>query len=228
MTLYKRGSVYWSYFYRDGRRLQRSTQTSNRRLAEGVERRLKEEATVRRFQLPESDPDMTFGELAARFLAQANATPKAFHLSRLDQLLPHFADMPVLRISKGLARDYRVERHRRKKLTEATINRDLACLRHILNWAVEQSLLPVNPLQRLRLEPERRVHACVLSVGRTLILLTALSIPPTPKLPAASLVRSLSRLACTRCWWLFLRGLARLSPSGEVQSPRTNPPGFTS
>ena len=164
MTLYRRGSVYWSYFYVDGIRHQHSTGTNNRRIAEAVERKLKDEVNLRRFQLPQADPNMTFEELSAHFLARANPTPKPFHVGRIDQLLPFFSQVPIARIDKGLARAYRVERHRRKQLTSATTNRDLACLRHILNWAVEESLLPANPLQRLRLEPEPRVHAHVLSV----------------------------------------------------------------
>ena len=171
MTLYRRGSIYWSYFYIDGVREQHSTGTRNRRLAESIERKLREDANLRRHQVEavDLDPDMTFGELTARFIA--NAGPKPFHLDRLKHLLPYFADVPVLRISKPMVRDYRERRHREKTITDATLNRDAAVLRHILYWAVDEGLLLTNPLSRLRLVRERRVKRSVLSLAEEVSLL---------------------------------------------------------
>lgn len=165
MTLYRRGNIFWSYFYIDGIREQHSTGTGNRRIAESVERKLKEDANLRRHRVDavDVDPDMTFGELAARFIA--NAGPKPFHLDRLKHLLPYFVDMPVLRITKPTVREYREERRRRRKtITDATLNRDAAVLRHILYWAVDEGLLLANPLTRLKLVRERRVKRSVLSI----------------------------------------------------------------
>ncbi len=171
MTLYKRGNIFWSYFYLDGVRQQHSTGTGNRRSAEAIERKLRETANLRRHQVEylDLDPNMTFGELTARFIA--NAGPKPFHLDRLKHLLPYFADIPVVRITKGMVRDYRQERLRTRVLTQATLNRDAAVLRHILYWAVDEGLLIGNPLARLRLERERRVKRSVLSVTEERALL---------------------------------------------------------
>jgi hypothetical protein len=68
VSLYKRGGVWWVYFYRDGIRHQYTTGTPNRRKAENVETKLKEELNDQRYQLVETDPQMTFEELAARFV----------------------------------------------------------------------------------------------------------------------------------------------------------------
>lgn len=164
MTLYKRGHIFWSYFYIDGVRLQHSTGTGNRRLAETIERKLRDDANLRRHQVDciDADPNMTFGELAARFIA--NAGPKPFHLDRLKHLLPYFADVPVLRITKGMVGHYRQERLRQRRITDATLNRDACVLRHIMYWAVDERLLLTNPLARLRLVRERRVKRSVLSI----------------------------------------------------------------
>jgi integrase len=105
---------------------------------------------------------MSFGELAARFLA--NAGPKLWHLDRLKVLLPFFAEILIGQMRKNLAREYRQWRHRQKALTETTVNRDLECLRHILFWAVDEGLLLTNPMSRMRLERERRRKRPVLSL----------------------------------------------------------------
>jgi integrase len=154
MTLYRRGKVWWSYVWVRGVRYSKSTQTSNRRLAEEVDRNHKHELTFVREQAPQLKPEMLFQELMTRFIANAGA--KAWHLDRLTVLLPFFAEIEIGRITKNLAREYRQWRHRQKRLTETTVNRDLECLRHILFWAVDEGLLPANPLSRMRLERERK------------------------------------------------------------------------
>lgn len=173
MTLYKRGNVYWAYVWVDGVRHARSTGTSYRKQAEAVEQQFKQELNLKQHQLPQLDPQMTFGALAARFLA--DGVPKPYHLDRLKLLLPYFGDTPIGRITKNLVRQYRQDRHRRRKLTETTINRDLECLRHILFWAVDEGLLTINPLSRMRLERERRKRRSVMSLAEEELLLEAAS-----------------------------------------------------
>ena len=56
MSLFKRGDVYWSYFYRDGVRHQYSTGTPNRKQAGTIEAKLKEDINKQRFQIAQSDP----------------------------------------------------------------------------------------------------------------------------------------------------------------------------
>lgn len=171
MSLLKRGAVWWSYFYVDGIRHQYSTGTGNRRQAEAVEQKRKAETNARRHQLIQANPDLTFGELAARFLA--NASPRPHHLDRLKCLLPYFANVPVLRLTKSMAADYRRCRKAAKPVSDATVNRDLSVLRHILYWAVDDALILANPLARLRLVRERRVKRRVVSVEEETRLLAA-------------------------------------------------------
>lgn len=171
MSLYKRGGVWWAYFYRDGIRHQYSTGASNRKQAETIEGKLKEEVNNRRFQIVQADPVMKFGELAARFLASGCARPH--HLYHLKFLLPFFSEVTVLRMTKSLAEDFRRQRHAGKSIKEATINRDLSVLRHILYWGVDEQLLTANPLARLKMARERRTRQQVLSVAEEQLLLGA-------------------------------------------------------
>lgn len=167
MTLYKRGSVWWSYVWVKGVRHAKSTQTGNRRLAEQIDHDFKEELTVKRLIAPQINPEMTFAELATEFLA--NSIPKAYHLDRLKVLLPYFGAMTIGTIRRNTADEYRKWRHQQRQsgqrpLTETTINRDLECLRHIFFWAVDEGLLPANPLSRVRMVRERRKRRTVLSL----------------------------------------------------------------
>ena len=169
MSLFKRGSVWWSYFYEDGIRHQSSTGTSNRRQAETIEAKLKEEVTNQRFQIVKADPAMTFGELAARFIASGSVRPH--HLYHLKFLLPFFSETPVLRLTKSLTDEFRKRRHAGTSIKEATVNRDLSVLRHILYWALDEQLLQVNPLARMRMARERRTRRQVLSIAEEQLLL---------------------------------------------------------
>jgi integrase len=172
VSLFKRGDVWWSYFYADGVRHQSSTGTSNRRQAESIEGKLREEVNNRRFQIVKTDPNMTFGELAARFIASGSVRPH--HLYHLKFLLPFFSDTVVLRITKSMADEFRSRRHKRNPvIKDATINRDLSSLRHILYWAVDEQLLESNPLARMKMARERRTRRQVLSVAEEQLLLGA-------------------------------------------------------
>lgn len=75
VSLLKRGNVWWAYFYVDGVRHQQSTGTSNRKRAQTIEAKLREEANNSRFQLVQADPNMTFGELAVRFVSSGSVRP---------------------------------------------------------------------------------------------------------------------------------------------------------
>ena len=173
MTLWRRGGIYWAIYHVDGIRHQQSTETSNKRLAGRIEQKFKDEAVAKKFGLVPTltDEKMTVGDVVARFLAEAEVKPH--HLGRIKNLLPYFADIPILRLNKGMTADYRKWRHREKTITDATINRDLSVLRHILYWAVDQSILAANPLTRVKLVRERRVRRPVMNVEEEMRLLAA-------------------------------------------------------
>lgn len=162
MSIWKRGRIYWSYVYVDGVRHAKSTGTGNRRLASQIDHQFKDELHLRRQRLRQPAPEMPFGELAARFIAEGSAKP--YLIDRLKVLFPYFVDIPIGRIDKAMARDYRRHRHKEKCLTETTVNRDLQALRHMLFWAVEEGLLLTNLLSRVPLVRVRRKPRKVMSL----------------------------------------------------------------
>ena len=171
MSLYKRGGVFWSYLYRDGVRHAFSTGTGNRKDAQKIEDKRKQELNDARFQIAEYDPDITVGTIAARFIASGSA--HAHHRYHLPFLLGFFSDTPALRVTKAMAEAYRKKRKQfNPNIKDATINRDLSVLRHILFWAVDEQLLVANPLARLKMPPERRVRRQILSIAEEEALLS--------------------------------------------------------
>ena len=161
MSLWKRGNVWWAYFYVDGIRKQSSTGTSNRRQAEAVLQKMKAEANAARHQLVQMDPDLTYAALVARFIGSGIVRPH--HIYHLKFLLPYFGGMQVLRLTKNMALEYRRFRMAGRSIKDATVNRDLSVLRHTLYWAVDEQLIAANPLARLRMARERRTKRQVLS-----------------------------------------------------------------
>jgi integrase len=183
MSLYKRGGVYWSSIWIDGVRTMRSLETSNRRQAETLEQRLREELHTKRFQLPNFKPEMLFGELYARFLAEGDVKPH--HRDRAKQFLPFFSETPIGQITKNdivRYRKHRHEEHRRnskkedtKPLSETTVNRDIEVIRHLLFWAVDEGFIPANPIARIRMVRERGQRRPVMSVAEDIKLLAECS-----------------------------------------------------
>ena len=171
MSLFKRGNIYWSYIYIDGVRHAQSTGTGTLRQAQEIERKFRDTLNLKRHQITAPRPDMTIGELAARFLAEGDR--KAHHVDRLNHLLGYWSEKPIGRIHRAMADDYRRRRHAEKTLSDATVNRDLSVLRHILYWAVDQGFLPSNPLARLRMVRERKKPRSVLAVADERLLLEA-------------------------------------------------------
>jgi integrase len=183
VSLYKRGKVYWSAIWIDGVRQMRSLETSNRRRAEEMEQRWRDELHTQRFQLPNYKPEMPLAELWARFLVEGDV--KAYHRDRAKMLLPFFAEMPIGQITKNDVARYRKQRHadHRKKqntddpkpLSETTVNRDVEVIRHLLFWAADEGFIPANPIARIRTARERGKRRPVLSVADELKLLAKCS-----------------------------------------------------
>lgn len=170
MSLLKRGSVWWAYFSVGGIRYQQTTGTSNKRQAEAIEQKLKEEANARRYQLVQYDPKITVADVVVHFLAEGQV--KTHHGYQFKALLPFFGEIPVIQLNRNLARQFRQWRIQQHRVTDATVNRALSVLRHVLYWAVDESLIQSNPLARVPLERERRLKRPVMTLQEEEQLLT--------------------------------------------------------
>ena len=172
MSLFKRGNVWWTYYYIDGVRHQESTGATSRRQADAIEMRLKAEANARRHRVVEYDPHLTVAALATRFLG--DAVPRPHHVWHLKSLLPFFGQLAIVRLNRNMAREYRAWRKKNETVCDATINRALSVLKHILYWAVDEQIIQENPLARLPMVQERRIKRPVMTLEEEFQLLPAL------------------------------------------------------
>lgn len=113
-------------------------------------------------------PAMTFGEAIARYL-EVKAKKRSWkddqrNLARLRDKLG--ADRPLSEITAGRIAEYKIERARTlvqrdgapRAISAATLNRELAALRHLFTLAVEEwEVLDKAPRVRLEKEPEGRI-----------------------------------------------------------------------
>lgn len=160
MALYRRGSTWWVAFYTPTGRVVQSTGTSNRKDAQAIHDELKRRANAQRHGVVLTPKKLTFARLAATFLEKTGS--RQYHSERLKALLPTFGSMPVSAITRALVDGYRTER--RRDVSAATVNRDVAVLKHILYWALDEGWLAANPLARYRRLPEVKRPRRVLGV----------------------------------------------------------------
>ena len=96
--------------------------------------------------------------------ARVNKRPKSAKRNEVSigQLMPYFKGKLI-----GSIHPFQVEQYKMKRREEgrspATVNRDIACLRNMLNMAVEWKYLQINPIARVKLLQEDNEKMWVLS-----------------------------------------------------------------
>jgi integrase len=154
--LFKRaGSLFWYVRYRDasGRRVKRSTGTTDRREAEELEGKWRLEAREQR--LWGTQPRYTFDQLMLRYLEETHGTKRSAERDAwtVKRLHPYFSGKVLNELKRPDVRGYIVSR-RSAGVKGATINRELGLLSAALNRArLDWDWDVPNPAQGMR-EPE--------------------------------------------------------------------------
>ena len=171
MSLYKRGGRYTSYIWINNVRHSRSLKTGNKQEAIRREIDFRNELDITRHKKSNLEPEMKFAELAVRFAGSNSVKP--YHRERIEMLLPYFGDTPLCEITKPLADEFRQYRIRKYGVTDSTVNHDVGVLRRILFYALDNGILLINPLSRVRMASTRRVRQPVLALEEEPLLLDA-------------------------------------------------------
>ena len=175
MAVYKRGKIYWFHFIWNGEPVQRSTKQGNKRTAEQIESAYK--TKLAKGEVGINDPKIvpTFKPAMKEFLSwseqehkahprtyerykvSSNALLRFFKDKKLDQITPE--DIEKFKIARSREKNSRTK----KTLRPATINRELACLKALFNFAIKGDLVLKNPVSRVKFLNEDNEQMRILS-----------------------------------------------------------------
>ena len=156
MALYRRGLIWYADFYADGKRVQESTGTANRREAEKFVALRLSEAQRGVYVKPVHVP---LPELWERYIAYSKAHKRSW--KRDDQMyrnLQGFFGPVNLEILTPLrVEDF--QQHRVREVSPATVNRECALLKHMFNvaerWGMHRG---TNPVRLVKFLPENNLQ----------------------------------------------------------------------
>ncbi len=104
-----------------------------------------------------------FEDFAEEYLDNAKANRKRSWTRdeySLKNLLPHFGDMLISKISFRHIEAYK--KIRIDQVKPATINRELACLKHIFNIAIKLKVVDENPVKGIKFYKEQQIEMKIL------------------------------------------------------------------
>lgn len=175
MRIFKRGSVYWFEYVLDGRRYQKSTRLKSRREAETMAANHRVTVVTEGDDIAERKPAPRFGVAMKDFLAWSvkeheahPATARRYRVSSAA-LLRYFKDIPLDKIRPDEIERFKADRSSQsgkrtgRALRPATINRELACLKAMFNFAIKADVLAKNPVSRVKFLAEQNEQNRVLT-----------------------------------------------------------------
>ena len=157
--IYKRGSVYWYEFCFRGRRFRKSTGLTNKNAAIQAEAKKRTqlaegEAGIHRPSAVPAFKKFLEVEFTPWDKSQHEAHPRTHkrYMVSSKVLVQFFGKLRLNEITPALIEKYKMQR--RQQVREAGVNRDLAALRLMLNFATIQGHLHRNPFKGVKLLQE--------------------------------------------------------------------------
>lgn len=162
--MYKRVNSWVSDFIYNGERYKKSWGQISKTVAKEQDRKFIVEVKEGKHQLKAKK--ITFEVFKKKYLeyAHLNKKPKSAlrNAVSIDQLMPHFQGKLIKDIHPFAVEQYKKARKDDKK-APATINRDVATLKNMMNMAVEWDYLPFNQLAGVKLLKEDNEKMWVLT-----------------------------------------------------------------
>ena len=168
MGLYKRkdSRFWWMDYTAKGEQRCESTKTSSKDLAKKIWKKREAEIALGRFQIGWPGERMTFAELCEEFLNSHSSTlsPKSQENHRIfgNHLRAYFGDRKLTEIEERTVVEYRNYRRRqplkwnpKRTVKGATVNRELACLHCIFQFALKRKYIGENPTSGVKQFNER-------------------------------------------------------------------------
>ncbi len=157
MGLYRRGQTWWMRFTYRGRQIRKSTETSNRKLAEKIYHKVLGEIAEGKWFERLPGEEKTFAEMISKYLkehSEKNKTPKSCIRDRqlANHLNSYFGDLLLTEITPKTISEYKAKR-RDEGASPRTINYELALMSHAFNLAIKEwEWLKDNPVSKVSKE----------------------------------------------------------------------------
>jgi hypothetical protein len=188
MAVYRRGRIWWYTFEFQGRRIQESSGFANKTAALRVEAKRKADLLDRRAGFTKAKLAPKFEEFVPVFLnwSEHQHRPKTFQLHANNaKSLRRFLDGKWLdEITPGMVEDFKLARIQEKRWGEkdernisgVTVNRALATLRLLFNYAERCGYQLPNPVKNIEFYKEPK-HLRTISLEEEIAYLAEASLP---------------------------------------------------
>ena len=158
MGVYKRGTT-WYIDYYAGYKRRREKIGPSKRQAETVLKKRMVQVAENRFLEVEKCEKIRFEEMTELYLenySKPNKKSSRRDVTSINNLEPFFAGKYLHEITPLDMEKYK--RRRRGKVSNATVNREVACLKHIFTKAIEWGIVQKNPGKKVKLLQERNTR----------------------------------------------------------------------
>lgn len=157
MAIFKKNKSWFIDYYYKGKR-KREKIGPNRKLAEAVLSKRKLEIAENRYLNVKSAHAISFEELAELYLDYAKSNKRSWARDRLSlkTLGKEFDGLRAEQLDSFLIEKYKQKRL--KDVSPATVNRELACLKHLYNKGIEWDKCGGNPVRKVKFFKENNIR----------------------------------------------------------------------
>ncbi len=157
MALYKRGRIWWMTVVHNGRQVRRSTETTDKRLAEKIHAKVVTQIVEKKWFERPVGAEVTLEEMLEKYLvehSEVNKAPTSFvrDKSLANHLKRYFGELYITEITPRAVSAYKVKR-RKEGAAPNTVNNELRLLGHAFNLAIKEwEWVELNPVSRVSKE----------------------------------------------------------------------------
>lgn len=156
--MYKRGGVWWTSITYRGKRIWKSLETSDKKLAQAIEAKVRTEIIEGRYFTKQTGEGKTINDMMDKFMKEhapkVSTNMRKSYKASLNNLLCFFGGHKLLAITPKTISEYKSFRYS-NGVKPATINRELAMLSKAFNLAIKEwEWVKENPVSKIPKERE--------------------------------------------------------------------------
>ncbi|MEE9441578.1 MAG: site-specific integrase [candidate division Zixibacteria bacterium] len=173
MGLYKKSGTWYIDYYVQGRR-KREAIGPNKKMAQSVLAKRKTQVAEKSFLDIQKRPELLFDLLCDQYMEYAKANKRSWERDyrSIKVLKRWFSDKKLFEITPLSVEKFKSARN--TEVSGASVNRELACMKHMFTKAIEWDMAAVNPVKQVKMfrenpgrirylsndEIKRLIHAC--------------------------------------------------------------------